>query len=264
MSAQSGVWVERVSWSVADRLIVDGVDCTAPAGSLTGLIGPNGSGKTSLLRVVAGLTGPQAGVVRLGGDDIAHLRRRELARRRALVEQQSFTDLNLRVIDIVLLGRVPHHTAWQPDGEADRELALEALAKVGLVGFAERAWHTLSGGEQQQVQLARAFAQQPSLLLLDEPTNHLDVGHQLQLLSLIRESGLTALAAFHDLHLAAMFCDHLVVLSAGRLVTAGSVVDVLTPDLVRTVYGVECDVIPHPRTGRPTVLLHPPTTAPVR
>nr|WP_269205297.1 ATP-binding cassette domain-containing protein [Motilibacter aurantiacus] len=242
-------------------MVVDGVDCTVPAGTVTGLLGPNGSGKTSLLRIVARLLGQDAGSVRLDGEDVAGIRRRDLARRRAIVEQQATTDLSLRALDVVLLGRTPHRAPLQAESGRDREIARAALARVDLAGFEDRRWHTLSGGERQRVHLARALAQQPRLLLLDEPTNHLDAGHQLQLLSLVRGSGLTVLAALHDLQLAAMFCDALVVLAHGRVVAAGPVDEVLTPHLVREVYGVGATVVVHPRTGRPALLLDPPEVA---
>ncbi|WP_329109820.1 ATP-binding cassette domain-containing protein [Micromonospora sp. NBC_01699] len=248
-----------LSWSVRGTLIVDGVSCSVPAGTLVGLLGPNGSGKTTLLRLIARLTTPDRGTVLLGGDDLTGLDRRDLARRLALVEQYADTDLDLTVLDVVLLGRTPHRRSWWGEGAADLAAAYAALDRVDLAGFARRRWHTLSGGERQRVQLARAFTQEPELLLLDEPTNHLDIGHQLQLLHLVRRSGVTTLAALHDLNLAAMFCDTLVVLHRGRVAAAGPVAEVLTPDLLREVFTVHADVGTHPTTGRPSLTFHPPT-----
>ncbi|WP_129664480.1 ABC transporter ATP-binding protein [Phytoactinopolyspora endophytica] len=256
-SAQ-GLKVHEVSWSVKGTLIVDGVELHAPHGKITGLLGPNGSGKTTLLRAVARLSTPDRGVVHLDGDDLSGLRRRELARRLAVVEQHAGTDLDVTVLDVVLLGRTPYRSALQSDSEHDRALAMEALHLVDMVEFAGRKWGTLSGGEKQRVQLARALTQQPSLLVLDEPTNHLDVAHALSLLSLVQRAGLTTLAALHDLNLAAMYCDHLVVLRQGRVEASGRPHDVLTPKLLREVYDVDADVGTHPRTGRPLLTFHPP------
>ncbi|PSL08529.1 iron complex transport system ATP-binding protein [Haloactinopolyspora alba] len=257
----SGLRVHDLSWSARGTVIVDDVELTAPAGRITGLIGPNGSGKTTLLRAVARLARPDRGAVHLDGSDVARLRRRELARRLAVVEQHAGTDLDMTALDVVLLGRTPYRTALQADSGADRALALDALARVDMAGFAARKWSTLSGGERQRVQLARALTQQPGLLVLDEPTNHLDVSHALSLLTLVREAGLTSIAALHDLNLAAMFCDHVVVLRRGRAVAAGSPHDVLTPELLRDVYEVDADVGTHPRTGRPLLTFHPPAAS---
>ncbi|RLK23923.1 iron complex transport system ATP-binding protein [Micromonospora sp. M71_S20] len=250
--------VTGVSWSVAARRILDDVTCAVPAGSLVGLLGPNGCGKTTLLRIVARLAAPDAGLVTVGGDDVAALPRVTLARRTALLAQHADTDLDLTVGEVVLLGRTPHRGSRWSDSGADRAAAADALTRVDLDGYAGRRWHTLSGGERQRVQLARALAQQPQLLLLDEPTNHLDIGHQLHLLHLVRRSGVTTLAALHDLNLAAMFCDAVVVLAAGRVVAAGTPAEVLTPGLLADVYGVRADVATHPGTGRPAITYHPP------
>ncbi|SCL56524.1 iron complex transport system ATP-binding protein [Micromonospora citrea] len=252
--------VTEVSWSVAARRILDDVTCAAPPGSLVGLLGPNGCGKTTLLRIVARLTAPDGGRVTVGGEDVAALPRATLARRAALLAQHADTDLDLTVREVVLLGRIPHRRSRWSDSDADRAAAADALARVDLDGYADRRWHTLSGGERQRVQLARALAQQPFLLLLDEPTNHLDIGHQLHLLHLVRRSGVTTLAALHDLNLAAMFCDTVVVLAAGRVVVAGPPVEVLTPALLADVYGVRADVATHPTTGRPAITFHPPAS----
>ncbi|GIJ00283.1 iron complex transport system ATP-binding protein [Sediminihabitans luteus] len=251
-----GLEVARVRWSVAGRLIVDDVDCTAPPGAFTGLLGPNGSGKSSLLRLVAGITVPDAGTAAFAGTDLASVRRRERARRVAFVEQEAAAETPLRVLDAVLLGRIPHRSLLAGDTDADRHLAREALARVGMAEFADRSLATLSGGERQRVHVARALAQEPSLLLLDEPTNHLDVAAQLATMTLARKlaaDGVTVLAALHDLNLAAAACDHVVMLDAGRVVAAGSVKEVLVPAVIEQVYGVRCDVLEHPATGRPVL-----------
>ncbi|KXK62835.1 histidinol phosphatase [Micromonospora rosaria] len=248
--------VSGVSWAVPAARILDRVTCTAPAGSLVGLLGPNGSGKTTLLRVVAGLLRPTSGQVTIDGDAVARLRRLAVARRIALLAQHAETDLDLTVLDVVLLGRIPHQRSRWSDSDTERARAVEVLAHVDLTGFEHRKWQTLSGGERQRVQLARALAQEPELLLLDEPTNHLDIGHQLQLLHLVRRAGITTLAALHDLNLAAMFCDTVVVLDAGRVVAAGAPEQVLTPALLADVFGVEAEVGTH--DGRTVIHYRPP------
>ena len=272
-----GLDAARVSWSVDGRLILDGVDCTAPPGAVSGLLGPNGSGKSTLLRVLAGVRAPSSDVspgpttgpaaVRFAGDDLLTMPRRRRARVLALVEQDATTDLPLAVLDAVLLGRIPHRSLLAGDSAADRAVALAALAQVGMSGFADREVATLSGGERQRVHMARALAQEPALILLDEPTNHLDIAAQLDAMRVLREladEGVTVLAALHDLNLAAQTCDHVVVLSAGRVVAAGAVRDVLVPDVLDPVYGVRCEVLTHPRTGRPVLTFAPGNRHPGR
>ncbi|MBD5788317.1 ATP-binding cassette domain-containing protein [Cellulosimicrobium terreum] len=257
-----GLDAARVSWSVDGRLILDGVDASAPPGAVSGLLGPNGSGKSTLLRVLAGVQPPSDDAARVAfdGTDVRGLGRRRRARVLALVEQDATTDLPLPVLDAVLLGRIPHHSMLAGDSARDREVARDALEAVGMAAFVDREVATLSGGERQRVHLARALAQEPALLLLDEPTNHLDIAAQLDTMRILRtlaDDGVTVLAALHDLSLAAQTCDHVVLLSGGRVVAAGDVRDVLVPDVLDDVYGVQTDVLTHPRTGRPVLTFSP-------
>ena len=249
-----------LEYQAGGTLILDRVDCTVPAGSVTGLLGPNGAGKTSLLRLLAGVAAPQAGTVLLDGTDLHRLPRRERARRLAFVEQSAGTDLPLTVLDAVLLGRMPYRSLLAGTGREDLCVARRSLGSVGMEAFAGRRYSTLSGGERQRVQLAKALAQQPEVLLLDEPTNHLDVNAQLSTMDLVRKlaaAGVGVLAALHDINIAAACCDRLIVLHQGRVAAAGSTADVLDPALIRRVYGVDAVVLDHPLTGRPLVAFSP-------
>jgi iron complex transport system ATP-binding protein len=230
--------VTGATWTAGGRMLLDDAGLSVPAGKVTGLLGPNGSGKTSLLRGITRLARLDAGEVRLHGSDVFGLSRRMLARRVAVVEQDASTEWDLSVTDVVGLGRTPHRRLLAAEDDADRAATARALDRAGIAGLAHRRWPTLSGGERQRVQLARALAQEPQLLVLDEPTNHLDVAAQVQLLRLVRTLGITTLAALHDLTLAATFCDELVVLHRGRVVAAGPVPAVLTPRLLSEVFGV--------------------------
>ncbi|QFR01816.1 ABC transporter ATP-binding protein [Streptomyces phaeolivaceus] len=224
---------------ILDRTpILRAVNLDADKGDVVGLVGPNGSGKSTLLRAVYRSLRPAGGVVRVGGDDVWELPARTAARRTAAVLQDSGTTAGLSVREIVALGRTPHHGLMGRDGAEDREAVADAVARCGVEPFADRDYATLSGGERQRVLLARALAQRPRLLVLDELTNHLDIRARFELLDLIRSTGITTLAVPHDLDLAARLCDHLAVLHGGEVVAAGPVLEVLTPDLLRDVFGV--------------------------
>ncbi len=252
-SVRAGLRADRVSRRADGRLILDGVVLAPEPGSTVGVLGPNGSGKSTLLRLLAGLLTPTSGVVTLDGSPLGDLPRRTLARRLAVVEQQADTQVELTVLDVVRLGRVPHRRAWTPASADDERAVRAALERTGLADRLGQPWHTLSGGERQRVQIARALAQEPRELLLDEPTNHLDIHHQLDLLALVTDLPVTTVVALHDLNLAAMYCDQVVVLCAGRVVASGAPGDVLTEGLIAEVYGVRAAVSREGPERRPHV-----------
>lgn len=251
---EPGLGVAAATWSVDDRRIIDEIAFAAPAGTVTGLLGPNGSGKSTLLRGLAGALRLDTGSATFRSADLLGMRRRERARRVALVEQDSAPDRSVTVREAVLLGRIPHRSLLAGDSAADDAAASAALLRVGMAEHADRDLATLSGGERQRVHIARALAQGPELMLLDEPTNHLDVSAQLRVLHLLRSlsgEGVTVLTALHDLNLAASCCDRIVLLSGGRVVAVGAPAEVLTPEQIKHVYDVRCEVLTHPTTGRP-------------
>ena len=252
----SGLTARGVSVAVGEKLIVDGVDCTVAKGSLTALVGPNGAGKSTLLHALAGVTSARSREITFGATDLVATPRRERARIVALLEQDAVTDTAMSVDSVVALGRMPHESFWRGAPSKASEAVLTAITQASISHLVDRQFATLSGGERQRVMLARALAQEPQLLLLDEPTNHLDIGAQLSVLTLLHEltgSGMTIVTALHDLVLAATFADHVIVLMAGKVVAAGPTPATLTPELIRTVYGVTATVIDHPVTGRPLI-----------
>ncbi|GAB3036210.1 ABC transporter ATP-binding protein [Parafrigoribacterium mesophilum] len=256
----TGLAVSRVDVRIDGTLLLDGVDCTAPAGSFSALIGPNGAGKSTLLRAIAAAQKTSAGTIDFDGDDLLGLPRRRRAQIVSLVEQDAATELALSVREVVTLGRTPYQSLWGDDSLGDRDIVEQSLAAAQMNAFADRDFTTLSGGERQRVLLAKALAQQPRLLLLDEPTNHLDISAQLatlRLLSSLAGTGVSVLAALHDLGLAAAASDHLIVLKRGRVILAGPTATILTPELILDVYGVHAIVIQHPNTGRPVIAFSP-------
>ena len=242
--------VSRVGVTIDQVPIVEDVCLAVQPGEFTGIIGPNGSGKSTLLRTIYRALRPVTGTVRMGDEDVWRSSARASARRTAVVAQETPSDFDFSVTEVVLMGRTPHKGMLEGDTPEDWDIVASALERVGLIDKATRVYASLSGGEKQRVLLARALAQQSEVMILDEPTNHLDIRAQLDLLELVRELGLTTIAALHDLNLAAAYCDRLFVMSAGRLIATGETADVLTPDLLATVFGVRAIPGVHPMTGR--------------
>ncbi|MGR3497093.1 ABC transporter ATP-binding protein [Citreimonas sp.] len=240
-------------WGVKRKTIVSDVSLTVAPGETLGLIGPNGSGKSSLLRLLAGLRRPASGRVEINGQDIAQVSRKALSRQVAFVQQSAATDTNVTVADVVRLGRTPHRSALAGWSEADEASVTGALDRVDMASRRTQAWQTLSGGERQRVHIARALAQAPQVMFLDEPTNHLDIHHQIEILRMVRNLDLTSVIALHDLNLAAMFCDRIVVLQAGAVCACGTPDAVLTPELLSDVFRVSAHVDGSADAGRPHI-----------
>lgn len=240
---------EQLTWAVHGTPLLVDVTLTVEPGQTFGLVGPNGSGKTSLLRLLAGLNKPKAGRVLLGSQPLNTLKQRAIAQSIALVEQQADTTDRITVGQVVSLGRTPFLTALRPWSSNDDAIVAKALFDVDMVHMADRLWHTLSGGERQRVHIARALAQQPSILLLDEPTNHLDIRHQLSILELVRQLPITVIISLHDLN-QAMECDRIGVMDRGRLIDSGAPHDVLTPNRLQQTFGVYTHVIDDPVDGK--------------
>jgi iron complex transport system ATP-binding protein len=238
-------------------------DLRVEPGTMTALLGPNGSGKTTFVRLASGSLRPAAGSIAVFGDDVARLTARERARRIAVVPQESHPVFEATVLEMVLLGRFAHLGFLGLESDDDLAIARAALARTDALHLADRPFVALSGGERQRVLLARALAQQARLLLLDEPTAFLDLQHRLEvhalLLDLVRRDGLTVLVVSHDLNLAARYADRLVLLRCGAIAVDGPPEAVLRPDAIRDVYRVEVEIGRDPSTGRPYVVPLSPT-----
>jgi iron complex transport system ATP-binding protein len=236
---------------------LDNVSVAVGRGSLTGLLGPNGCGKTTLLKLLSGVLQPHQGAVSLNGGSLAGRSRRDVARHLAVVPQETHPAFDYTVLEMVLMGRHPHLGPLELEGPSDLALAQEAMTATGTAHLASRAYMTLSGGEKQRVVIASALTQTPDVLLLDEPTASLDLGYQLEVASLLtrlnRDRGVTMVLATHDLNLAASLCDRLILMREGRVVAHGPTREVLTASTIRRVYDVEADVGLHELAGHITV-----------
>jgi len=252
-----------------DRALLDRVSLTLAPGRVTAVIGPNGAGKSTLLRILAGELRPDSGEVAFAGRPLSAWPVAELARRRAVLPQESDLRFPFRVEEVVRLGRIPHPGGG--DSAADHALAREALAQVDLAAFADRVYPTLSGGERQRVHLARALvqlrpvpgAEPPAerVLVLDEPTSSLDLAHQHSVLALARDLAareqVAVLAVLHDLNLALAYADDALVLRQGRVAATGPIAEILTPALIQEVFAVPARVVTTPGSARPQLLLGP-------
>jgi iron complex transport system ATP-binding protein len=238
--------------------VLDAVSLAVPRSAVVGLLGPNGSGKTTLLKLLAGTLAAGRGRVAIDGIPVSTLSRRELARRIAVVPQETHSAFDFSALDIVLMGRYPHLGAFELEGGSDLAIARDALAATGTLALEQRPFATLSGGEKQRVVIASALAQASDVLLLDEPTASLDLGYQFDIAALLarlnRERGVTLVVSTHDLNFAAALCSELVLLKGGRVLAHGPTRDVLTAAHVRSLYGVDADVAMHPRAGHVTVV----------
>ena len=244
------VTADGLACSIGRRMILSTVDLDVRRGEVLGLVGANGTGKSTLLRVLAGVRRPSAGSVHVDGEPLASLGPQARARRLAFVAQDEASETDLLVGEMVALGRVPHARAWGGRDDRSRVAVRDALDQVDLGYAINQPMGHLSGGERRRAVIARGLAQEAPLLLLDEPTNHLDIGHQLALMRRIRGLGRTVVVALHDLDLAATFCDRIAVLHDSRLLACGEPDDVLTPTILHDAFGVLATRVAHPLTGR--------------
>ncbi len=239
-------------------LILDSVSAEISRGSIVGVLGPNGSGKTTLLRVLNGTRQPSSGRVFLDDAPLNRLSRRLVARRMAVVPQDTQLAFEYTVLEMVLMGRHPHLGLFELEGPHDFAVARDALRATGTETLEERRFSTLSGGEKQRVVIASALAQSSEILLLDEPTASLDLRYQLEVATLLtalnRDRGVTIVISTHDLNLAASVCRELVLLRQGRVLAAGATKDILTPSNVRQLYDVDADVHVHGPSGHLVVV----------
>ena len=247
--------LEGVGYRISRKWLVRDISVTVEKGMLWGFVGPNGAGKSTLLRLISGELSPTTGEIRLLGKPIHNYAPQKLARLRAYLQQKRDINFPFTSLEIVLFGRHPYLNGTK-ESSTDLLIAKEALRQVEADMFVERLYPTLSGGEASRVDVARILTQSPDLFLLDEPTNHLDPRHQVRILNLCKTicgQGKTAITAIHDLNLASMYADRLLLLKEGISVACGPPKKVLTLDLLSETYGIPFEVLPHPN-GYPWVM----------
>lgn len=252
MTGWHSINAENLHAGYGTQEIVKSVSCTFAPGSFTGIIGPNGSGKTTLLRAFSRVI-PSSGILELDGKAVSNYTPAELGMALGFVPQDEGRPFSYTVMQVVLMARYARTSRFASLVPDDYARCQQALVETGVVHLANRSIRTLSGGEWQRVLIARALAQDTNVLLLDEPTSHLDLSHQSDILSLMHRlagSGSTIIGVFHDLNLAALYCDRLIMIQDGKLVADGTPEQVLTPQKIRQVYGAEVVMSRHPVTGR--------------
>jgi iron complex transport system ATP-binding protein len=248
----------RLTLAYDERIVATDLGITVPDGSFTAIIGPNASGKSTLLRALSRMMRPQAGAVHLDGTEISRYSTKEVARRIGLLPQTSIAPAGITVADLVARGRYPHQRPLRQWSDRDEAAVTEALHRTGTADLAERFVDELSGGQRQRVWLALVLAQETSILLLDEPTTYLDIAHQVEVLDLCselqRHDGFTVVTVLHEINLACRYATHLVVMNQGTIVAEGDPTSIVTAELISDVFGLRCQVFPDPEEGTPLVI----------
>lgn len=241
--------ITDLSYSADDTQILQNIELKVHEGQFVGLIGPNGSGKSTLLRNIYRAVTPARGTILLDGEDLQKLSYRESSLKMSVLRQESNSDFDYTVREIVMMGRSPYHGLLDAETTEDERAVREAIMRVGMEDAAERSIATLSGGEKQRILFARALAQGTDLLILDEPTNHLDIYYKLQIMELVKGLGVTVLSAIHDFDLACHYCDYIYVLNRGRVFAHGEPRAIITPELIASVFRVHAEVSTDPKDG---------------
>ena len=262
LSAQNVTYRYKSRFAKNADAVLSGLSCTIHQGMILGILGPNGSGKSTLLKLLARVLSVQQGTIELFGVDTQQLSQADIARTMAFVPQETQQAFPFTIGEMVLMGRFPHHAGfggWHWEDPEDVAIADAAMQDLDVGHLANRLITDVSGGERQRAIIARALAQAPQVLLLDEPTAFLDLHHQLDIVRILRqlnqERGLTVVLVSHDLNLASQYCDQLILLNHGSMVTMGTPEEVIRPDILKKVYGCEVFVDRHPQSGMPRISL---------
>jgi len=234
--------VENLKFSIDKKEILKDISFEVPRGSFVGIIGPNGCGKSTLLKNIYRLYKPNSGRIVLDNKDLSKMKDKDCAKEIAVLAQESSSQFDFTVEQIVKMGRYLYKSVFEDYSKSDIQMVKDMLEKVGLNNYSDRSFSNLSGGEKQRTLIARALVQNTDFLILDEPTNHLDIGYQIQLMDLIKSLNITTLSAIHDMNLASMYCDYLIVMKDGQIKNFGKVKDVINSNMLKEIFGVNAYV----------------------
>lgn len=240
------IQVKNLKFSIDNKEILKDISFDVPKGSFVGIIGPNGSGKSTLLKNIYRLYKPSSGKIILDNKDLFTMKDKECAKEIAVLAQESNSQFDFTVEQIVKMGRYPYKSVFEDYSKDDLKMVSEMLKKVGLDDYSHRSFSNLSGGEKQRALIARALVQNTDFLILDEPTNHLDIGYQIQLMDLVKSMKITTLSAIHDMNIASMYCDYLIVMKDGKIKKFGNVEEVITAQTLKEIFGVNAYVGKNP------------------
>ncbi|GAA0865582.1 ABC transporter ATP-binding protein [Paraclostridium tenue] len=234
--------VKNLKFSIDKKDILKDISFDIPKGSFVGIIGPNGSGKSTILKNIYRLYKPDSGKLILDNKDLSTMKDKECAKEIAVLAQESNSQFDFTVEQIVKMGRYPYKSVFEDYSKKDIDMVNNMLKRVGLDDYSDRSFSKLSGGEKQRTLIARALVQDTDFLILDEPTNHLDIGYQIQLMDLVKSLNITTLSAIHDMNIASMYCDYLIVMKDGKIRKCGKVEEVITEDMLKEIFGVNAYV----------------------
>lgn len=252
--------LNKISFGYTRKKIIHELSLRVQKGEFFGILGPNGSGKSTILKLISDILKPEKGKVLIEGKDIRKEKRKWVSRQVSAVMQEFYPAYDFSVREIIAMGRTPYLKPLGGETPEDKRIIDKAITDSGLIGFEEKKFHALSGGEKQRVLIAKCFAQNTSILLLDEFVTHLDPGNIQQLMRRVKEKnekeGITIIAVFHDINLASNYCSRIAVLDEGKIVRIGNPEEILNEKSVHDIYKASCSVIPNPFTGKPQVLFN--------
>lgn len=247
--------VEKLTYDIGETRILKGITFNVEENTFVGVLGPNGSGKSTMLKSIYGVNKPSGGHIYFEGQNLLEISRKERAKKIAVLAQESGGQFDFTVQQVVEMGRYPHKDALENYSKKDLEIVDRVLREMKLESYRERNFNTLSGGEKQRVLIARLLVQESKFIILDEPTNHLDIGHQIDIMSTIKGMEVTVLSAIHDMNMAAIYCDKLVIMKKGEVVAQGSVEETLTSEMLKSLFNVDAEI--HDLKGRRHVIYNP-------
>lgn len=248
---------KKITYSIDGKLIIDSIDISVKEGEFVGIVGPNGCGKSTLLKNIYKVFTPDSGAAFIDGEDLAKLSNKKTAKKMSVMQQENIVDFDMTVYDMVMLGRFAHQKLFSGSSDEDRKVVKEYIKEVGLEGYENRHFLSLSGGEKQRTLLARALSQKTPLILLDEPTNHLDIGYQYQIMNILKRQNLTLLCCVHDLNIAATYCDRLILMKKKEVFDIGTPKEMLTRENIKALFDIDTTIIENEKTGRLNIIFMP-------